>query len=72
MANKKSVYQIMSLGLITLITSLISILVSIGVMIKGWGVDPQSYGWIWGGGIFTAVLSWLCSSVLTTIFGDSG
>lgn len=68
---KKSVYKIMSLGIVSLITTIISILVGIGIMIKGWGVDPKSYGWIWCGGLFIALLSWGCTSLFTIIFGDS-
>ena len=68
--GKKSVYKIMSLGIVSLITSVISILIGIGIMIKGWGVDPKSYAWIWGGGLFLAFLTWGCTSMITAIFGD--
>jgi hypothetical protein len=41
---------------ITALAFFFNTLLGIAVMIKGWGVQPESYGWIWGGAFTTALV----------------
>ena len=42
----------MVVGIVSLFGFILVFLVSIAVMIYGWGLEPQSWWWIIGGGIF--------------------
>lgn len=69
--EQQDVYKILSLGLVTLITTVLTIALSIGIMIKGWGVSPQSYGWIIGGGLSVSFLTWVIVSFNSIIMKDN-
>jgi len=43
----------------------VSTVVSLLVMIKGWGVHPQSWGWILGVGIFGQIAAYVIMSIGT-------
>ena len=41
---------------ILILSTLIFIILTIGVMIFGWGLEPRSWWWIIGGGVFGKLL----------------
>ena len=53
-----------------LITTALSVWVGINMMIKGWGLAPESYGWIIGGALFTSFLAWFIVSINSVILKD--
>ena len=68
--DTKQIYKIMTIGLVTFTASIINIFLGICIMVKGWGVSIQSYGWIIGGGLFVAFIAWMLASVMAIIIGD--
>lgn len=59
MMTQKSVIQFLIITIVNFTFAAIGIALGIVIMIKGWGLDPQSYNWIIGGGIVLSVMNWL-------------
>lgn len=67
--KKLDTNQKIAFGMVSFIAISLQILVGIWVMTKGWGIPPQSYSWIIGGGLSTAVVAWLFAVVTREVIG---
>ena len=68
--TEKTLYQNLSIGLITFVAFIINIVLGIQIMIKGWGVEARSYPWIIGGGLFVAVVTCIMAISLKIFSGE--
>jgi len=63
-------YQKLNATLITVIATIINIFLGIGIMMKGWGLEPTSWAWIIGGGLLTSIIAASVTHLTLGLFGD--
>jgi len=62
-------YQKLNATLITAIASILNIFLGIGIMTKGWGLEPTSWAWIIGGGLLISTIAAISTQLTLNIFG---
>lgn len=68
--TEKALYQQISVALVIGVATVVNIFFGIVIMVKGWDVEPQSYPWIIGGGLFVSFMAWMLAASIRLIYGD--
>lgn len=70
MPISNSVLKNLSMGIVIFMSTFINVALGIFIMMKGWGLEPKSYGWIWGGSLSIALITWGFSCVTRLLCAD--
>ena len=67
--EEKDLYKGLSVAMVSLVAGLINMFLGIAIMIKGWGVEATSWGWIIVGGLFVLMITSGLAGILKAMYG---